>query len=341
MRRITVVFSLLVAAHIGVGCASQRDVAPPAAAKDTSAASAEAVTPAAAATLPTRITSLVAINRSTSVAMGLGDGQVAIWTTTGAPVLMKPHGRSVLAVGSSKDGAEVWSLSEDGSLARTRPAAGAPPVVLKVDLGTAPTRAAAFSADGALLLTGGEFGDVRVFDTATGGLRHTLRGHRTELQALAVRPGSTVAATVSAEADLRLWDTAAGTALTAIEQDLSLFAVAFSPGDGTLASGGVDRRVTLRDSTFAVKATVALKAPMMVAALAWSPDGRLLAIGDIDDGTLAKGGLRVVDATTRATVATFDTGGMPPAAVTFTSDGKVLVGLVGRDVRAWPVPPAK
>ena len=185
MRRILVVFSLLVAAHIGVGCASQREVAPPAAAKDTSAASAEAVTPAAAATLPTRITSLVAINGSTWVAMGLGDGQVAIWTTaTAAPVLLKPHARSVLAVGSSKNGAEIWSLAEDGSLARTRPAAGASPVRLKVDLGTAPTRAAAFSADGALLLTGGAFGDVRVFDTATGGLRHTLRGHRTELQAL-------------------------------------------------------------------------------------------------------------------------------------------------------------
>ncbi len=207
---------------------------------------------------------------------------------------------------------------------------------LKVDLGTTPTRAAAFSADGAILVTGGEFGDVRVFDTATGALRHTLRGHRTELQAMAVRPGSAVAATASAEADLRVWDTAAGRAITAIEHDLSLFAVAFSPRDGTLASGGVDRRVTLRDAAFASTGTVDLKAPMMVASVAWSPDGRLLAIGDIDHGTLAKGGLRVVDATTRAIRATFDTGGVPPAAVTFSGDGSVLVALVGRDL-AWPV----
>ena len=338
MTRIPVVFSLLVAAHVGAGCSSPREVAPPVASEATGATSAGAVRHSATGTLPARITSLVALNGSSSVAMGLGDGQVAIWSTRGAPALMKPHDRSVLAVGSSKDGAEVWSLAEDGSLARTRTAAGASPVVVKVGLGTAPTRAAAFSADGTILLTGGEFGDVRVFDTATGGLRNTLRGHRTELQAMAVRPGSAIAATASAEADLRLWDTATGKAITAIEQDLSLFAVAFSPREGTLASGGVDRRVTLRDAAFASTGTVDLKAPMMVGALAWSPDGRLLAIGDVDDGTLAKGGLRVVDATTREAVATFDTGGVPPSALTFASDGTVLVGVVGRDVRAWPVP---
>ncbi|BCS30835.1 hypothetical protein TBR22_A00350 [Luteitalea sp. TBR-22] len=337
MPRIPVVFSLLAAVHVGAGCSAPREAAPPVASVAAGGTSAGAVVHSATVTLPTRVTSLVAVNGSSSVAVGLGDGQVAIWTTTGAPVLMKPHDRSVLAVGSSKDGTEVWSLSEDGSLARTRTAAGASPVVVKVDLGPAPTRAAAFSADGAILLTGGEFGDVRVFDTATGGLRHTLRGHRTELQALAVRPGSTVAATASAEADLRLWDVAAGTAITAIAQDLSLFAVAFSPRGGTLASGGVDRRVTLRDAAFASTATVDLKAPLMVGALAWSPDGRFLAIGDIDDGTLARGGLRIVDATTRAAVATFDTGGVPPSALAFTGDGKVLVGVVGRDVRAWPV----
>lgn len=338
MPRLSVVFPLLVAAHVAVGCSSPREVAPPVASEAPAGASAADVRPSATVTLPTRITSLVSLNGSSSVAMGLGDGQVAIWSTRGAPVLMKPHDRGVLAVGSSKDGTEVWSLAEDGSLARTRPTAGASPVVLKVDLGTVPTRAAAFSADGATLLTGGEFGDVRVFDTTTGGLRHTLRGHRTELQALAVRPGSTIAATASAEADLRLWDAAAGTAITAFEQDLSLFAVAFSPRDGTLAAGGVGRRVTLRDAAFSTTGTVELQAPLMVGALAWSPDGRLLAIGDIDDGTLAKGGLRVVDATTRATVATFDTGGVPPAALTFTSDGTALIGVVGRDVRAWPVP---
>lgn len=337
MRRVPVVQSLLVAALIASGCSSPREVAPSAPSEATAGTSAGAVKPTATVTLPTRVTSLVALNGSSSVAVGLGDGHVAIWATTGAPLLLKPHGKTVLAVGSSKDGTEVWSLAEDGSLARTRLAAGALPEVLKVDLGTAPTRAAAFAGDGAILVTGGEFGDVRVFDTATGALRHTLRGHRTELQAMAVRPGSAIAATASAEADLRVWDTAAGKAITAIESDLSLFAVAFSPRDGTLASGGVDRRVTLRDAAFTATGAVDLKAPMMVASVAWSPDGRWLAIGDIDDGTLAKGGLRIVDAATRAVGATFDTGGVPPAAVTFTSDGRVLVGLVGRDLRAWPV----
>lgn len=78
------------------------------------------------------------------------------------------------------------SLAIDGSLARTRLEAGAAPTMQQIDLGTVPTRAAAFSSDGTMLVTGGEFGDVRVFDTTSGALRQTLRGHRTEMQALAV-----------------------------------------------------------------------------------------------------------------------------------------------------------
>jgi WD40 repeat protein len=333
MRRNPVLLSLLLATGVAAGCSAPREPEPPAA----SAPATSAVKPSASVTLPARATSLVALTGSSSVAAGLADGQVAIWTTTSSPLLLKPHGKTVLAVGSSKDGSEVWSLAEDGSLARTRLAAGAAPVLRTVDLGPAPTRAAAFSDDGSVLLTGGEFGDVRVFDTATGALKHTLRGHRTELQAMALRPGSVIAATASAEADLRVWDTAAGTAVSTIDGDLSLFAVAFSPLDGTLASGGVDRRVTLRNAALAPTGTVDLKRPEMVASVAWSPDGRLLAVGDIDDATLAKGGLRVVDSTTRKPIATLDTGGGPPAAVTFTGDGSVLVGLVGRDLRAWPV----
>ena len=87
-----------------------------------------------------------------------------------------------------------------------------------------------------------------MFDTASGALRHKLNGHGTELQTLAVRP-VVIVASASAEADLRIWDTAAGREIGLVDGDLSLFALTFSPRDGTLASGGVDRRLTLRDPT--------------------------------------------------------------------------------------------
>ena len=308
------------------------------AAPETSTPASQSATPASG-TLPAAITSLTAINGTASVVAGLVDGRIAVWTAADEPLLLRPHAARILAVGSSKDGTECWSLAVDGSLARTRLEAGAAPTLQQIDLGTAPTRAAAFSSDGMLLVTGGEFGDVRVFDTTSGALRQTLRGHRTEIQALAVRPGSTIVASASAEADLRLWDGATGRELSSVDTDLSLFALGFSPRDGTLASGGVDRRVTLRDAaTHAPVGTIALQVPALVASIAWSPDGEWLAIGDVDDATLAKGGLRVVSARTREEMASLDTGAEPPWALTFVGDGSVLVGVVGQQLRAWTLP---
>jgi len=80
---------------------------------------------------------------------------------------------------------------------------------------------------------------------------------------------------------------------------------------------------------------VALSAPRMVAALAWSPDGRFIALGDIDDETLSKGGIQIVNAAGRAVVTSLDTGGAPAGALVFAGDGGMVVGIVGRDLRAW------
>jgi len=296
--------------------------------------------PSATVTLSANVTSLAALNGTSIVAAGLADGQVAVWNGRegGSAIMLKPHAARVLAVGSTADGREVWSVATDGSLARTPIAAGGQPALRTIDLGAARTGAAAFSSEGSMLVTGAEFGDIRVFDTASGALRHQLRGHRTELQYVAVRPGSAIVASASAEADLRLWDTASGREIRFVDSDLSLFALGFSPRDGTLASGGVDRRMTLREpATFKTVGGLVLPPPRMIATLAWSPDGRFIAVGDIDDETLSKGGIQVVDVRGGGVVATLDTGGAPAAALVFARDIAIVVGSVGRDLRAWTV----
>lgn len=297
------------------------------------------IAPSAAVTLPAAITSVTVLNGSATVAGGMADGTLAVWNgrDPASLVVVNAHAARVLAVGSTRDGSEVWSVAADGSLARTAIAPGVTAASRRLELGAAPTRAAVFSADGSTLVTGAEFGEIRVFDTASAALRQTLHGHRTELQSLAVRPGSAIVASASAEADLRLWDAAAGREIGVVDGDLSLFALGFSPRDGTLASGGVNRRLTLHDATtFTPVGELALQAPRMVATLAWSPDGRFIAVGDLDDETLSKGGIEIVDAASRAVVATLDTGGTPAAGLTFTERGRV-VAIVGRDLRAWTV----
>jgi WD40 repeat protein len=328
VARRTALASLGIAGLLAVSAHARPAQAPPAPAP-----------PSATITLPAAVTSLAAINMSSLVAAGMADGRVAVWNGhDAAPMaLLKPHDARVLAVGSTSDGRDLWSVASDGTLARTRIAAGAPSDSKRVDLGAAPTRAAAFSADGSLLVTGGEFGEIRVFETASSALKQQFRGHRTELQDLAVRPGTALVASVSAEADLRVWDASSGREMRLVDGDLSIFAVAFSPRDGTLASGGVDRRLTLRDSkTFDPAGELALRAPRMVSTLAWSADGRLVAVGDIDDETLSKGGIQLIDAESRASVASLDTGGVPAGRIAFVSGGPI-VAIVDRDLRAWPV----
>jgi WD40 repeat protein len=328
MARATPLVSLVVAIVLAAG-ATARERQPPA----------PALARTASVKLSHGITSLAALNRSPAVVAGLTDGSVVMWNGRDpAPSSLKPHETRVLAVGSAPDGREVLSVASDGSLARTGTASGSAATMRRVDLGAVPTRAAAFSTDGAMLVTGGEFGEIRVFDTATSALRQQLRGHRTELQDLAVRPGSAIVASASAESDLRIWDTSTGRELGFVDSDLSIFALAFSPRDGALASGGVDRRLTLRDpATFKPTSELALQAPRMVASLAWSPDGRLLAVGDLDDLTLSKGGIQIIEAASRAVVAVLDTGGVPASRVAFVADGGVVVAILGRELHAWAI----
>jgi WD40 repeat protein len=304
---------------------------------------ADAKAPSAVVTLPASVTSFVVVNGSSTIAVGLSDGRIAVWNGRDATpsFILKPHGTRILAVGSSEDGRSVLSVASDGTLARTSIGAGPSGNVQRVGLGPAPTRSAIFSSDGSRFVAGGEFGDIRVYDAATGALLHELRGHRGELQDLAVRPGSSMLASAGADADLRLWDTASGQQTAVADDDLSLFALAFSPGDGTLASGGADRRVTLRNAkTLAPVSLAELPAPKMVSTLAWSPDGRLVAIGDLDDASLTKGGIQVLDASTRAVIANLDTGGVPANRIAFLTNDR-LVATFGADLRAWSVATAR
>lgn len=299
----------------------------------------------ASITLPSAITSLTSLSGSSLVAAGMADGRIAVWNgRDAAPVILAPHAVRVLALGSSADGRVLWSVDKDGSLVRTAidtanlrapPPAGAS---RKLDFGSERVIDAVFSSDAGMIVTGGEHGELRVFDSATGTLRQQIRAHRTELQALAVRPGSSIVASASAEADLRIWDMGRGREISGTDGMLSLFALTFSPDGATLASGGVDRRLTLRQSdTFKETGQLTLSAPRLVAALAWSPDGRAIALADIDDGTLSKGGIEILDAASRRVTWQADTGGVPAGRLVFAGE-RTVIGAGGPLLRAWTAP---
>ena len=303
---------------------------------------AAALAPDASVTLPQPVSCLAALSKTPTVAAGLANGHIVLWNGRDKTptATMTPHTARLIAVRATVDERDLLSVAADGTLVRSRIDTGAAGESIRVDLGVPPYRAAVFSADGTRLMVAGEFGDIRVFDTASGALQHELRGHRSEMRGLAVRPGSDVLASAGTDADIRTWDTTTGKQTGFVDGLLTTFAVAYSPKDGTLASGGTDRKLTLRNpKTMAPTVAFELPAPKIVAGLAWSPDARYIAMSDIDDESLRKGGLQVVVAGTRTTVE-LETGGLPPRLIAFMSDGR-LVAQIDRDLRAWNLAAAK
>ncbi len=126
------------------------------------------------------------------------------------------------------------------------------------------------------IATGGGDKTVRLWDVATGALKHTLTGHTGGVNSVAFSPdGKTIA---SGDGTVRLWDVATGAlkhTLTGHTRGVNSFS--FSPDGKTIATGGGDKTVRLWDV-----ATGALKHTLTghtrgVSSVAFSPNGRTIA----------------------------------------------------------------
>jgi WD40 repeat protein len=71
----------------------------------------------------------------------------------------------------------------------------------------------ALTTDGSRLLSGGEDGKVKVWDTVTGGVLTTYTGHTSYVTAVAVNPIADWAASGDANGAVKIWDTRTGQTL--------------------------------------------------------------------------------------------------------------------------------
>jgi WD40 repeat protein/serine/threonine protein kinase len=203
----------------------------------------------------------------------------------------------------------------------------------RIQVPNCPVNSAALSADGKLLATGTN--EVRLWNTQTGELTHTLEGHSTITESLAFSPdASLLASTGHVDGAVRLWDVRAGTLKQEIKAHDAPSAVAFSPDGKILATGGYDGALKFWDVTGgAPKRTLAYAPNAIVNTIAFSPDSRLVAGG----GDGPEGELKVWDARTGELKLDLKAGGVVNS-LAFSPDGKTLAGATSdKVVKLWDI----
>jgi Tol biopolymer transport system component len=133
---------------------------------------------------------------------------------------------------------------------------------------------AAFSPDGAKVVTASEDRSARLWDAASGKELAVLQGHKTRVWSAAFSPDGTRVVTASDDQTARLWDAATGKALATLEGHTDwVISAVFSPDSTRVVTASADQTARLLDAATG-KALATLEgytAPVRSAA--FSPDG--------------------------------------------------------------------
>jgi WD40 repeat protein len=104
-----------------------------------------------------------------------------------------------------------------------------------------------FTAGGGIPFT---FGEVKIWDLATGRVLHDLFGHTDRVRGLASSPDGRRLATASDDRTIKLWDTMTGQEVFTLSGHTSgVLSVAFSPDGRRIVSGGIDGTAIVWDTT--------------------------------------------------------------------------------------------
>jgi WD40 repeat protein len=168
---------------------------------------------------------------------------------------------------SVSTGFSIWDV-ETGSRLSTISAAGL-------------ASAFAFSPGGDRILSGGDSGQIAMWDGATGAQIKLFPGHGSgvAITAVAFAPNRRLLVTAAADRRVVLWDPETGAAFRTID-GATTFAMA--DDSRTLAVGGPDGAIRVIDSIDGAERARFAGHPGGVLALAWIPDGRGLVSGGAD-----------------------------------------------------------
>ncbi|MBY0523182.1 MAG: FecR domain-containing protein [Gemmataceae bacterium] len=201
---------------------------------------------------------------------------------------------------------------------------------------TSPMLSAAYSMDGATLVTGHGDGTIKLWDAAGSEVRRTLKGHKRPVKALAFSPAGGLLASASDDRFVKLWDPVNGTDVGTLKGlKGGIDAIAFSPDGTQLATGGGFAKATPEVRLFDVVSRQEIGSfqgehTNHVTAVAFSRDGKTLATGGKDNV------IKLWDVFTRLVRHTLDGHTNRIVSLAYSPDGQTLASASrDRTVQLW------
>lgn len=200
---------------------------------------------------------------------------------------------------------------------------------LRGHAGLVPTLA--FQPGSGVLASGGQDGEIILWDTARRQRIGQLAGHRRAVRSLQFSPDGALLASASTDGTVMIWDVARRRAVRTLSGHKgAATGVAFSPDGTQLASTGVDRTVRLWRVADGVPLAQLPGPGGSRPEVTFSPDGAMVAtVGD-------SGKVAVWDARRRTPLVTLAASSEPLDTVAFSPDGRLLAAA-GHDrvIRLW------
>ncbi|AOX00430.1 hypothetical protein BJP34_14050 [Moorena producens PAL-8-15-08-1] len=196
---------------------------------------------------------------------------------------------------------------------------------------TADVTEIAFSPDGKQIISGSDDGTVRLWNTETGQLIHTLEGHTDDVNGIAFSPDGKQILSGSYDDTLRLWDTETGQLIHTLEgHTSSVTEIAFSRDGKQILSGSFDNTVRLWDTASGQLIHTLEGHTSSVTDIAFSPDGKQI-ISSSRDKTV-----RLWDTASGQLIHTLEGHKDWVKAIAFSPDGKQIIsGSYDYTLRLW------
>jgi len=192
---------------------------------------------------------------------------------------------------------------------------------------------AAFSPDGARVVTACSDNTARLWDVATGASLAVLQGHTQTLTSAAFSPDGAWVVTACSDNTARLWDVTTGASLAVLQGHTQTVAsAAFSPDGARVVTASWDNTARLWDVATGASLAVLQGHTQTVTSAAFSPDGARVVTASWDNTA------RLWDVATGTSLAVLQGHTQTVASAAFSPDGaRVVTASWDNTARLWDV----